>query len=176
MKKLHTVGLKLMVLLLLWAGSSVASDSDKNKALVRRFAEVTGGTDYSLLDDIVAPDMIRHSQSTPDLNITNLQAFKVYLRQDAATFAGARVHLDVLIAEGDRVAFYGAFFGTHAAALGPIPATGKPVKLDVSGMFRIQDERIVEFWILWDNLTMLNQLGQPPFPVHGTEQGSDQDK
>lgn len=169
MKKFHSVGLKLMVLLLLWTGSSIASDSDKNKALVRRFVEATSGSDYALLDDIVAPDMIRHSQSTPDLNITDLQAFKAYLERDAATFAGAKVRLDVLIAEGDRVAFYGSFSGTHVAAMGSIPATGKSVTLDVSGMFRIEDERIVEFWILWDNATLLTQLGHSLFRMHGTE-------
>jgi len=161
-------GLVLLVILPLWIETAHAADIEKNKALVRRFVNATNELDYSALDEILATDMVRHSQSTPDLHITNRADFKAYLAQDAATFNGARVDVEILIAEGDRIAILGVFKGTHVRPVGPIEATGKPVSIVISAMFRIQGDRIVEIWVLWDNAALLTQLGHPPFsPIVG---------
>ena len=153
----------LLLILPLWIDSAHASDTEFNKTLVRRFAVATRELDYPVLDSIVAPDVVRHSQSTPGLEITSLAELKAYLERDNAAIDGARVDFDILIAEGDNVAFYGEFTGTQVGPIGSIAATGKPISLDVSGMFIIQDNLIVEFWILWDNGALLTQLGHTPF-------------
>ena len=157
------MGAFLLIILPLWIDTAHASDTEFNKTLVRRFAVATRELDYSVLDSIVAPDVVRHSQSTPGLEITSLAELKVYLEQDNAAIDGARVDFDVLIAEGDRVAYYGVFTGTQVGTIGPLKATGRPISIDVSGMFLIQDNLIVEFWILWDNGALLTQLGHTPF-------------
>ena len=156
-------GVFLLVILPLWIDATHASDLEFNKTLVRRFAVATRELDYPVLDSIVAPDVVRHSQSTPGLEITSLAELKAYLERDNAAIDGARVDFDILIAEGDNVAFYGEFTGTQVGPIGSIAATGKPLSLDVSGMFIIQDKLIVEFWILWDNGALLTQLGHTPF-------------
>jgi predicted ester cyclase len=54
--------------------------------------------------------------------------------------------------------------------MGPYPATGKRLELDVAGMHRIADGKIAESWLIWDNLTGLTQLGLfPPAPPETTE-------
>jgi predicted ester cyclase len=162
MFRLQMTGLALLMLFTFWSETASASDAENNKILVRRFVAANNSLDLSALDAIVAPDMVRHSQSTPHLAITNLADFKDLLKRDAATIDGARVDVDILVAEGDRVAFYGVFSGTHVGTYRSVEATGKSVSLDVSGMFRIQDNVIVEIWILWDNMALLTQLGHPP--------------
>jgi predicted ester cyclase len=163
MCRLLTTGLVLLIILPIWFETAHASDTEYNKSLVRRFAVATRELDWPVLDSIVAPDVVRHSQSTPDLKITNLADFKAYLKKDAAAIDGAGVDFDILIAEGDRVAFYGLFTGTQVGPIGSIKATGKPISINVSGMFRIHDKVIVELWILWDNAALLTQLGHSPF-------------
>lgn len=145
-----------------------ASDIDHNKTLVKRFVMATNELDFAALDRIVAADVVRHSQSTPGLVINNLADFKAFLERDAAVMDGARVDVETLISEGDRVALYGSFSGTHVGSFGPIEPTGKTISVDVHAMFRISEGRIVEFWILWDNAALLMQLGHSPFgPVDG---------
>jgi predicted ester cyclase len=163
MFSLRATGLVLLIIVPTWIEAAHASNIENNKALVRRFVAAANELDDSALDSILAPDMVRHSQSTPELNITNLAEFKAYLKQDAATIDGAHVDFSVLIAEGNRVALFGVYTGTQVGPIGPIEATGKPVSIDISAMFRIQDNLIVEFWVLWDNAALLTQLGHSPF-------------
>ena len=161
---IHKRSIETLLLLALtaFAGLGHASDTEANKDLARRFVAATNELDFAALEDVVSPDMIRHSQSTPGLVITNLDDFKAYLERDAATFQGARVDVDTMVAEGDRVALYGKFSGKHVGNIGPIEATGISVSLDVHAMFRIENGRIAECWILWDNAALLTQLGHMP--------------
>lgn len=74
-----------------------------------------------------------------------------------------------MIAEGDRVAIWATYSGTQKGPLGPFPPSGKGLKLDISGVFRIEDAKIAEIWVTWGNLTSLTQLGH--FPPQGAGKG-----
>ena len=43
--------------------------------------------------------------------------------------------------------------------LGPFERTGKHAKFDFAGMFKVEDDKLSEFWVTWDNMTILAQLG-----------------
>ena len=49
--------------------------------------------------------------------------------------------------------------------MGPFPATGKRMESECAGIFRIDDGRIAELWVTWDNLAGLAQLGLLPPPA-----------
>lgn len=137
---------------------------EKNKQIVRSFIDAGNNGDLDALDEILAVDFVRHSQATPDVNVTNREEFKQFYRDTAATFPDQRVTIDAMAAEGDRVAFYGKFAGTQEGPMGPFPPSGKRLEVEMGGMFRIQDGRIAELWVTWDNLAGLVQLGHlgPP--------------
>ena len=65
-------------------------------------------------------------------------------------------------AEGDQIGVLATYEGTHKGQLWDIPATGKPVNFTFAGMFRVADGKLAEFWITWDNVTVLSQLGVMP--------------
>ena len=48
--------------------------------------------------------------------------------------------------------------------MGPFPATDKRMELDIAGVFRIEDDKIAEIWVTWDNMAGLAQLGHVPSP------------
>ncbi len=146
-------------------------DADSNKDLVQQFVEVTNNHDFAKLDEIVAADVVRHSPSTPGLVITSLDELRAFLEQDASTFQGARVDVETIISEGNRVALIGKFSGKHISPVGPIEATGITVAVDMHAMFRIEGDHIAEFWVLWDNLALLTQLGYSPFGAPDDNQG-----
>ena len=160
-------GAKALGLLILalspWVAAS-AQSPDSNKALVREFNDAVNAHGPDRLDAVVAPDFIRHSQATPDVVVRSLDDFKAFLAANHAVFPDEKVSLSSLVAEGDRVAFWGRYTGTQTGPMGPFPPSGREMDVDMAGMFRIRDGRIAELWIVWDNLAGLVQLGHyaPP--------------
>ena len=135
---------------------------EANKNLVRTFADAGNGNDLEAFDALLAPDFVRHCEATPEVNVTSCEDFKEFYRETAKTFPDQRMTLDRLVAEGDRVAFWGTFSGTQEGPMGPFPPTGKRLVSEIGGVFRIEAGRIAELWVTWDNLSGLAQLGLFP--------------
>jgi predicted ester cyclase len=45
-----------------------------------------------------------------------------------------------------------------------IPASGKPVSVLVTGIFRLVDGKMAENWVVFDALGLLQQIGAAPMP------------
>jgi steroid delta-isomerase-like uncharacterized protein len=140
-------------------------DENANKALVRAFADAGNRSDLDAFDSLLAPDFIRHCEATPEVSVRSCNDFKKFYEDTAASFPDQRLDLQTLVAEGDRVAFWGKFSGTQQGPIGPFPATGKRMESECAGIFRIDDGRIAELWVTWDNLAGLAQLGLLPPPA-----------
>ena len=67
-----------------------------------------------------------------------------------------------LTSQGDRVIMRFIGTGTQTGPLGGLPATGKKVTITGMRMFRIQDGRITDTWVNYDELRLLQQLGVVP--------------
>ena len=135
------------------------------KSLVKRLEDAMNGRRLDDLDDLVAVDFVRHCEATPQVDVRSLEQFKEFLRQDAAAFPDNVQTFTHVVAEGDQVGVFATYEGTHQGALGPIPPTGKRAKFNFAGVFRVEDGKLAEFWITWDNMTILAQLGLlPPAP------------
>jgi hypothetical protein len=69
-----------------------------------------------------------------------------------------------IIAEGDLVCVQGKVCGVHQGVFNGIPATGKAVEFDIFITYRVADGKIIDHWMLTDNLTALQQMGVLPMP------------
>jgi steroid delta-isomerase-like uncharacterized protein len=137
---------------------------ERNKSIVQRFTEAQNDHKLDLLDELVAPDFVRHCQATPWVQIRGREDFKRLLQEDRAAVPDGHVSLRFLVAEGEHVAVYCNYAGTHTGQWGPIPPSAKRFELDFSGVFRLADGKLAEFWVTWDNLAVLTQLGHWPPP------------
>jgi len=88
--------------------------NEANKEIVRSFADAGNRNDLEAFDALLAPDFVRHCQATPEVTVTTCEDFKQFYRDTARTFPDQQMTLDVLVAEGDRVAFWGTFTGLRA--------------------------------------------------------------
>lgn len=146
-----------------------ANLAEANKAVVMQAAEAINSHDYDKLDQFIVPDYKRHCQATPDLNVETLDQFVDMLKFWMQAFPDGKQGIDMLIAEGDLVAFYGSFIGTQTGPMGDIPPTGRQMDSETFGFHRVQNGKIVETWVTWDNLAVFYQLGLTPPPAPGTE-------
>jgi steroid delta-isomerase-like uncharacterized protein len=135
---------------------------DDNKMLVQRFGEAMNSRQFDLLDEIVAADFVRHCQATPQVDVRSLEAFKTYLRQDSVVFPDSVQTLKHQVAQGDMVAVWVTYEGTQMAPMGPFPASGKRMQLEFGAFLRVQNGKIAEMWVTWDNMASLAQLGHLP--------------
>jgi predicted ester cyclase len=138
---------------------------ERNKALVRRFVDALNQHNLDALDDLVAPDFVRHCQATPGLEIRSLAGFKRFLVEDHAGVPDGRQIVRFLIAEGDFAAMYCTYSGTQTGQWGPFSPTGRHVEFDFSGVIRFCSGKMAELWITWDNLIIMTQLGFAPLPA-----------
>ncbi len=52
--------------------------------------------------------------------------------------------------------------GTQLGPMGPFPPSGRKAKFDFGAVFRIEGGKIAEWWVTWDNMTILRSLGHVP--------------
>jgi predicted ester cyclase len=69
-----------------------------------------------------------------------------------------------MLAEGDLVAIWATYEGTQRGQMGPFPPSGKKMRVDFGAILRVENGKIAELWVTWDNMAALAQLGHLPAP------------
>lgn len=151
-----------IALLFLMGASAIAAEPGEARTpeqVVREMAAAINARELDRLDDVVAPDIRRHSAATPGVVVENLEQFKAFLKQDLAAIPDARQDLDFMVSCGNMVAARVFYRGHQSGPMGPFPATGKALDIPFLTILRIEDGKIAEMWVEWDNLNALTQLG-----------------
>lgn len=166
------ISLFALVLALTFLGckDSNYNKEQQNKEVVRQaFATVSDG-DIDNMDAYISENYTRNCPATPEVNVRSLSDFKEFLRKDSLSIPDQEIETIKLVAEGDYVAFWAVYKGTQSGQMGPFPPSNKYAELEFSGIHKIQNGKIVESWITWDNIDILSQLGHfPPPPSAGQE-------
>jgi steroid delta-isomerase-like uncharacterized protein len=134
----------------------------KSKAIVRQGLDALENQEYDRASEFFADDFKRHCQATPDVEVNSLDEMITFVKTWSEAFPDMKAEYHSVIAEGDLVAVYATYIGTHEAPMGDIPATGKVMESETFGVFRIENDKIAEAWVTWDNLAIMNQLGLMP--------------
>ena len=135
--------------------------TETNKAIVRRYVDqVLNEKRHDLAEEFLVDNIELHGSGlAPGLDIV-----KQWLTTFAAAFPDGHTVIEDIVAEGDRVVARITFNGTHEAEIEGIPATGKKVSMPGITIFRLDNGKIAEGWLLSDNLGMMQQLGVIPRP------------
>ena len=149
----------LIVFIQYGCSNSSLDASQKNKLIVQEAFKSISSGDYDQMDLYFDPQFVRHCQATPQVQVHSLEAFKEFIRQDRLAIPDQIMELKYIVSEDNLVAFWGSYKGTQTGQMGPFKPSNKFVELDFSGTFRLENQKIKEAWIVWDNLTMLTQLG-----------------
>jgi predicted ester cyclase len=135
--------------------------SEQNKALVRRFfEEAWNGRNLAAVDDIFEPNYVAHGRPTglPP----GPEGLKQRIAMAHTAFPDGRMTIEDQIAEGDIVVTRWTAHGSHQGEYLGIPPTGRQVTLHGVDTDRIAGGRIVESWDLFDQWSLMGQLGVVP--------------
>lgn len=131
--------------------------------IVEYTEEVWNRRKVDAMDRYYSPKYVHHDASRPD--VQTLADYKQWARDLQAGFSNLRVIADDVIAEeSSKAVKRWTVTGVHDGALAGIAPTGKQVKFSGMSAYRIEGDRIVESWYVYDLLGLLQQLGVLPAP------------
>jgi steroid delta-isomerase-like uncharacterized protein len=132
-----------------------------DSAVVRRNTEeVQGGGNFDVFDELFADDFLDHTPQpgrTPD----KAGARELY-RALRAAFPDFHADIHWQIADGDRVATYKTYHGTHRGEFLGVPPTGRKIQFETVDVMRVRNGKIAEHWGVANLFSLLQQLGAWP--------------
>jgi steroid delta-isomerase-like uncharacterized protein len=130
-------------------------------AVVRRNTEeVQGRGDFALFEQLFAADYV---DRTPQPGFAaNRDGTKALYRALRTAFPDFHAVIHFQFSDGDRVATFKTYHGTHEGPfMGRLP-TGRAIEFETVDVMRVRDGQIVEHWGVGDLLALLQQLGVVP--------------
>lgn len=114
--------------------------------------------DASVADDVFASEGVIHINGSPEPNLS-VEGFKQMISGLLSAFPDLRITIEDQIVGGDKVATRWSAEGTNNGAFGPVPATGRRVRINGLVLDRVAAGKVVERWEQWDQMSMMQQLG-----------------
>lgn len=131
---------------------------ERNKQLVRQMnLEVWNKGDLDAIDDIFTPDFVLHF--LPDGSETRgIEGLRGHVQELHEAFPDWSEDIQRIVAERDLVVIHYVSSGTNQGPWLGEPTTGNRVQVNEMSIFRIEDGRIAEQWLLPDLGSMQQQL------------------
>ena len=141
---------------------------EANKAAVQRLCEAVNMGNIDALDEMFTPDVVTHGDAMFPL-VQGREAVKNGIRAMRAAFPDAAFTLERLFGEADKVVIHIRANGTQQGAWLGVEPTGRQMVWTASAIARFNNGKIVENWIIQDELGMMQQLGLVPTPGQGQQ-------
>jgi predicted ester cyclase len=133
--------------------------SESNKAVVRRlFEEVWNKGNLQVADELLGLSYVHHDPSTPDVG-RGPEGEKKRATLYRSAFRDFRMTVEELFADGESVTARWSCRGSHKGELNGIAPTGKQVAITGISIARCAGGKILEGWVNWDALGLMQQLG-----------------
>jgi predicted ester cyclase len=136
--------------------------SEQNKEVVGQLIDAAfNRKDIAAVRPLLAPGYVEH-RFMPGQPDSDFWGYAVATLRTA--FPDYHFEIHRLVAEGDWVTVYGSGSGTHRGMLLDIPPTYKAVTWPEVHIVRLMGGKLVEHWVVADNMELMQQLGIIPVP------------
>jgi predicted ester cyclase len=123
-----------------WLGKE-ESMPEENKAVIRRlYEEVWNQHNLEATDEFVAPNVFTRGMVIEHQH--GIDGYKHLVRWMHTAFPDLRYDIEDIITEGDKVATFVTFSGTHTGPLGDLDPTGRQVSVKQAHWFRLADGKV----------------------------------
>jgi steroid delta-isomerase-like uncharacterized protein len=128
-----------------------------HRSLVERYLAAWTSGDLDAFDQLVTPDYVNHSPSTPD-PVAGPDGLRPIVAAMRAGIPDLRYELVHVVADGDLVAFHSLVRGTQTGELFGMAPTGRSFCVRQMQVERVRDGRIAEHWRVTDEAALARQL------------------
>jgi ketosteroid isomerase-like protein len=137
--------------------------AEEHKALILRGYEAGERGDWEAVFAMFDP-----ACSFPDLVLygfePTLESYKQFVSAVTTAFSERKNIPEKMVAEGDTVMVWLTQLNRHTGPWRAIPATNKQVSTRAVECFRLRGGKVIEFRVLTDTLSFLQQIGAFPSP------------
>ena len=88
------------------------------------------------------------------------EALTQHILETEAAFPDYQLVAEDVLAEGDKVVVRAMIHARHLGSFAGIPATGKTVEAGLIIIYQVQDRKIVNHWMQFDAMALMQQLQQ----------------
>ena len=136
--------------------------TNANKKIIQRlYKEILEDWNMPLADELVADQFTSHDW--PKGSPSGPEAFRNYYSNVIrSVLPDARYEVDDMIAEGDKVVVRWRLLGTHKGNFLDISPTGRWVTLKGIAIYRLEDSKVKERWVVTDLHGLLQELKESP--------------
>ena len=145
----------------------VSADSDVEKAnlaLAQKGNDDFNKHDAAAVMATMADDAIESDQAAP-ADVVGKAKIEEGTKMFMGAFSDGKITPISLWAAGDYVVAVSTFTGTNDGDMVPMKKTGKPVKLTVAEITKLDGGKIKQLWRFWDSSAMAIQMGLVPDPA-----------
>src|SRR5262245_4318695 len=109
-------------------------------------------------DELIHPGLVEHQDFGPD-HAPGAEGVKAVIASLRRAFPDFRLEVEDVAVAGDVAWARNVATGTNDGSFMGHPPTGRPIRIDVIDVVRVQDGLITEHWGVPDRLGVLRQLG-----------------
>jgi len=137
----------------------MTSQVDNNKKIVMKFMdECWNGGDMASVPELVAAHCRYHDPVFPHMT-AGVESMQHHIMKSRRAFPDMRFTVNDTIAERDEVVAHWTVTGTHRGEFLGMPATNHTASVAGTSIYRIEAGKIVEQWVNWDLMSLIEQLG-----------------
>jgi steroid delta-isomerase-like uncharacterized protein len=136
--------------------------TEEAKAVVRRaFEEVANKGDMTTVDEIIAPEFVRHDLAGgPETH--GPDGVKLLITGLRTAFPDLQTTIDDIFSDGEKVVVRFTARGTQSGPFQGMAPTGREATWAGVNIYRVSGGQIRETWQLADGLGLVRQLGAAP--------------
>jgi predicted ester cyclase len=129
----------------------------------RLIEEAFNKGNLEVVDELTSPALSEHQNFGPD-HAPGAAGVRAVVESLRRAFSDFRLTIEELTTAGDAVWLRMVATGTNDGSFMGNAPTGRPIRIDVFDVIRVQDGRMVEHWGVPDRLGAILQLGllKPP--------------
>jgi steroid delta-isomerase-like uncharacterized protein len=155
-----------LILILTVAFSVSAQNTEKNKELIRKFYDAFNKRDFTFFYSCFADSVILHVSKNRQF-IIKPGDIKSDIDPQVKSIPDSYDMLTMVLAEQDWVSIYVRHTGTYKDSLWGLPPNGKFLDYPVMEMYRVENGKIKEVYVVGDRLSMFTQMGIIPDDIKG---------
>lgn len=130
--------------------------TEQNKRLVQKVIEAFNAQDLTAFLELYTEDAVIHGVREEYEGINGLEQFAM---NQVSRFPDVDVRGEDLFATDDRAAARFTLTGTQEGTFLGVEPTGQEVEFPGIAVFRFEDDKIAEQWLIADQLGAMYQLG-----------------